>query len=255
MRRLLDSARRDSHHGPPFSIYSRLSLLLASIGLGTLVSSDVLAEELPFQVEYHIQLPTAPGDPYSFLFEHVPGYHAGLLFSDQSTPPNNASANTDFEDELDLHAATLIPLSSETNGSGYVGLNGVVPNTVTKDELEALSIEVRLVLFDPVTEECLISDPLPLTAPPEAPAIGSLPTQGLTSSAAQTNTNSEESKTYASTVGDPQTPASPIAGTIGVAINELGTGTFGMLFMRPIARTFLTTNIHDQPTPVQGSGH
>lgn len=259
-------ARGNPSAGTRLSGRGRALLLVA----GALLAwpTTVHAEDESPPIEYQFLRPAAPGEPFSLRFTVLPGYLPAVMITNRlATEPTDDSS-------FDSTTTLILPLPIDPSGT-FTGVDGVLPEGVTAEEFENSIVEFRLILFDPLTELFVLSDPLTLQeeeedddeAPPdEDPADDSdsstsddeaLTAQDMSPGGEGSSSETDEDPDT-ETVSDEEdgnedsAPGKPT--TYSVGWNLISTTPLGTLATRTLSSAALLS-IYDQPTPVQGSGH
>ncbi len=283
MQRTLEAVPRgDAHRSPASASKKRLAILVSALGACLTPSSQGNAAENPGTIAFQCSPPAGPSSAFFLSWQVPPGCDTAVLAS-LSPSPAVAPAEPTPSHRLDLTACLLIPLPVDRE-AGAAALDGVLPRTVTGESAHGTKITLRLVLFERATGECLVSDPIVLAAataageapaaaeastllspdaaqaaseqPAEAPAGGgsSLPSQGAAGQSAKGAASSGGGGTYAATSGRSESN--------GTSFTKPGWGGIlsGNAFLQlspllAITGAITATLSHDQPAPVQGSGH
>ncbi|MFG0316054.1 MAG: hypothetical protein ACF8XB_02180 [Planctomycetota bacterium JB042] len=237
-----------------------LALAAGALSLG--LATPTLAQD-PDPIEYQFLRPGAPGDAFSLRFTVPDGLVPAVLIT------NRTNAEPTDDESWDGTSTMFLPLPVDPSGT-FTGLDGVLPEGVTLEELQNSIVDFRILLLDPLTESFLLSEPLPLQSPPvgeesvEEPSTeGESDEDALT---AQDMNPSGAGGSSASSGGDQETEhvseedgtdasnPNPKTGSYSIGWNLIPNTPLAILALGNISSAALLS-IYDQPTPVQGSGH
>ena len=224
------------------------AMLLVVIGWTTAVpEARARADDPTVGLEVEYLAPSGPGDLVMLRFPIPPGYAGGviLMFEAPTEPPVPEDFDGGFLVPVEIDPAT---------GDGV--LTGVLPDTVTLDQLEEIPLELRAGLQDQITGKIWITPGIPLI--PENPDD---PFADESDGSNQPDDPDDSPDEFL-----PQSPA--LAGDEGETEEASGSagsnnpgafggksgkiGSFPLTILEGVPLIF---GIHDQPTPIQGSGH
>ncbi|MBI4881486.1 MAG: hypothetical protein HY812_17760 [Planctomycetes bacterium] len=294
MQRTLEPVPRgDAHRSPAAAPKKRLAILVSALGVCLTHTSPADAAENPGSISFQYLPPAGPDKAFSLRYQVPPGFETAVLAS-VSPPFAEALAEGSPSHGLDLSACLLIPLPVDQE-AGAAALDGVLPGTVTGEYPLGARITLHLVLFERCSGECLISDPIALSeqaaasggAPSEAAAAQGLPrqagpgaplalaageaaseqpaqapaggesplsSQGAAGQDAKGSASSGGGGTYASTSGRDDSNASSYSKP-GWGGSIPGNAFIQLTPLLAFSGAITATLSHDQPAPVQGSGH
>lgn len=243
-------AKRPSDRDRTGPALLRIPLVVLLSGATLLSHSKLEAQEATVQIEYQFDQPEAPGDSFSLRYTVPTGYESAVLIGNRTDEESTENP----EQETGITSALILPLPG-AGESAWTGLDGIVPESVTTEELEQSIVDIRIVLFNPQTGEILLSDPIPLSNQGLNPGGSDEVDEALTSVDMAVSEENPGEGDGSDESGDPDSSESDVT-PYSVATAELANGaSFGTLALRVIAEASLKVSIHDQPTPVQGSGH
>ncbi len=264
-----------SKHGPRRRRnWSRRKRWLAAAPLALFLAGPptVRAQDLS-QIEFQYLSPAGPGSRFALAYQVPTHLHTAVLITNGAVEIPESPASVP-----DLSGALVFPLPVDPM-SGATGFEGTVPDTITVEQIAQSEMHLWIVLYDPLTDEAWLSDPLPIqglpSEPPPAPVeldVAGLATYGLVQTASGPSSEEngvepedaegeedEDSEIWASTSDDGSddgttpTPHKPF--NVGVPSIPWISDIVNILNLSNISGTSLLTSIHDQSTPVQGSGH
>ncbi len=186
---------------------------------------------------------------------------------------------SEADDQLTLHVAVapdapvllvvglasdpsvFITIPAVADGSGAIALSGSVDLEAIPPEIASTGFEVLVATLDPADGALLVSDPitLPIPAPPEDPTTSDTPSTGEPGSK---DDDGGRSPSPGSSNDDQamSSPSGPNPGLLPPTLQTSATvSTLGGLVPSPIVfrrspnHRFVVS--HDQPVPIQGSGH
>lgn len=269
---------RSSHGERRRRIWNLKRWLIALPLAATLLAEPptVHAEDLS-QIAFKYQAPTGPGSIFALGYQIPPQLQTAVLITNGvAENPNSSTPDPEFA------GAILLPLPADSVGN--TGFEGSVPDFITAQEIADSKLHLWIVIYDPLTDQAWLSDPIPVqglpsdtSTPPIQLDVSGLGTEtfvevGSTdvtedSSSAEedgveTDDDSDEDgegEIWASTSDDGSdggsTPAPHKPFNVGVPSIPWISDVVNILNLRNISGTSLLASIHDQSTPVQGSGH
>ena len=230
---------------------------LAALAAALLLWSPLAAArtDAASEIQYQFQRPSGPGDPFSLRFDVPPDHLPAVLITNRSTEGSE-------EDAVDFGSTLALPLPVDESG-GFTGLDGVLPDEVTLEQLDNSVVEIRLLFLDTDSGEFLLSDPIELR-PEETPTEevedetsaseegdDALTAQDLAPSSTD---DGDEEIEHVSDENDNPNP-NPKSGSSSYVVGSNIINTpLGTMAVRSLTSSAMFS-IYDQPTPVQGSGH
>ncbi|MBK6939629.1 MAG: hypothetical protein IPH13_05370 [Planctomycetes bacterium] len=248
--------------GPRARLRATLFALLAFDASTTWASTEP-ASELAVQLVF--DAPSAPGDSFTLAFPVPAGHLAAVLFADA---PSDPGAQVGIAPSTDDFAHGLLLPVPVAPGMPTAILTGVVPETVDAQQLLSATIHLRVLLVDATTMDVWWSEPIALTAQNEAPELAADETAAIDAVVGATKpSGSMQAQTVSATqlaMTASQSTATPTAsnsmpsvqsGTPSGNSNSKKSNGPMSVVMRQTGSAFTYDGSHDQPVPVQGSGH
>jgi len=198
-------------------------------------------EDDPFSVEY--LAPQMPGDPFYLGYVVPPGSLSAVIIMTETDAGEPA-----WEDYA---GAVAIPIQSDPD-TGLTSISGEIPESTDAEMLRASTLEFRIAILDPLTGSLSLSAPTPLV-PKEEPSEddsteesddAGLSATDLVSQSGENSGPGDDSEKSGS-----NNPSSGLLGKFGQSGKVI-----------PLTLVSLTSSdflfyVHDQPTPIHGSGH
>lgn len=240
------------------------------------------------EAQSSIALPVAPGEGFQIDVDATPGASTFVIVSD-ATPETGADPTATVSLETELESAIAIPIASDA--AGLATFACVVPPQLTADVLAASHLRIRIVTVDP-TGAVAMTDPIALksaapvsgasdasdAAPPPPPTVDSSETPLGAASDAASAMAAKSTNVGSNDIADPsadddsgiQDATSSPGGSPASGNNQSGpTGSgpkpgsggtnAGSIVRAPSGAQFhflvRLFGSHDQPVPIQGSGH
>lgn len=251
--------------GPRARLRATLFALLAFDAATTWASAQP-ASDLAVQMVF--DAPTAPGDSFALAFPVPAGHLAAVLFLDAPLDTTGPAPNAIGAPSVQDFASGLFFAVPVVPGSPTAVLTGVVPTTVDAQQLLASTVVMRVLLVDASTMELWWSEPIALKSTPAAPegtadesaALGAGSAGTKPGGAMQVQSVASTQLAMTATQGTATSSASN-----AMPSTQSGTPTSGKnsnksngpisVVMRQTGSAFTYDGSHDQPVPVQGSGH
>ena len=218
----------------------------------------------PTELLYQFNRPTTPGDPFSLRFPIPAGYESAIVICDQpgSIDENGLPVPEDGSQDLvnSIDWARALFLLLPNSDTGMAGLNGTLPEGVSLLELSQSIVQVRIFLANRTTGHSMLSDPIPLGAALTTPDEENTEAQYDVAadsilSVADLATETDSETADSGTSGDGSSGAEANSDFL-FDTNTLSSQQFQPLPLTSLAGGAITWfSIHDQPIPVQGSGH
>lgn len=232
-------------------------------------------------VSVSYKAPAAPGDTVELSFTVPPSYLAAILLSNEITVPVELE-NPAIAPVL-LTGAIVIPVVP-AGGSGLVELGGTLPTWFDEAALRSAAIEIRIIFGDPQTGGVWFTAPIPLlpevpgaesgaesiSTPPDSPsgsaetpllaghlASGSPPADATMEETVELPSPEEENLGLSAPSG-PQSQFSVNPSQSSPAGAGNGSKSNANIHVVPfihIGNVPFFVGTHDQPVPIQGSGH
>lgn len=248
--------------GPRARLRATLFALLA-IDASTTWASAEPASELAVQMVF--DAPEAPGDSFSLSFPVPAGHLAAVLFSDAPQSATNPTTSAPSIEEIATGLLLPVPV---VPGAPNAVLSGIVPATMDAQQLLASTVVVRVLLLDTMTAALWWSEPIALKADVETPEATADESTALGASAAATKpAGTMQVQSVTSTQLAMTATQSTTSATTSAAMPSVQSGTPSggknsnksngpiSVVMRQTGSAFTYDGSHDQPVPVQGSGH
>lgn len=232
--------------------YSRFktTLLLAIVLLGT-ISEGKPGTQTP-AVPYQISLSQGGNRGLSFRAVPPSGFRTAVAITVQrqglhSQPLDPAQIRPSIS-----WSRTVFHILPRPENTGPVTWEAPLPPNLAPVRALLRQIEIRLVMQEIKTGRIFLTTPLKIPLPGGGAGTASAGQKGAPKSngANAAQNNDDEGETWASTAGG-NSPGSPKG---SAQISSRLSLNFGTLSLQSVAGSALVT-IHDQPTPVQGSGH
>ncbi len=266
-------------------------LSIAGIGFATAIAiaghlsalpADGATDALPTDTVGSVALsyapPQHPGDGLHLHLDDLGTTEAVLLVTHAAFAGDPTSNQLTAEE---LASAIVMPLTIDA--AGKVDVDGTLPIDVTLQQLRDAGLQFRVAFHDPVSQNYVVTDPVAVATddaetptpdtPAPAPSSTTLPPSTLASSGASApsaetaqsqGVAASGSNSTSTTAGPPdpgpqdaQAPPSPSAGkaNFGGGGASYSANKPGSVPFRLITTHSLVAATHDQPSPIQGSGH
>lgn len=248
--------------GPRARLRATLFALLAfdaATGWASTGQTNEIAVQMVFDA------PSAPGDSFSLSIPVPAGHLAAVLFLDAPQDPTQPASAAPSVQEL--ASGLLFPVPVAPGASSAV-LSGVVPSTVDAQQLLATTVFMRVLYVDATTWNLWWSEPIALGADVEAPptpADESATMKAANSTASPTGSMQAQSTTTTQLAMSATQGTASASSAVPLPSVQSGTPTGGKnsnksngpisVVMRQTGSAFTYDGSHDQPVPVQGSGH
>ncbi|MFH0944343.1 MAG: hypothetical protein V2A76_04020 [Planctomycetota bacterium] len=259
MPKCICDAHRTADHGTGVTgfrgAFKGIWMLLVLAALPSSSASAGGPPLVPTEVSYQFIRPESPDDLFSLRYLVPPGFKSAIVICDQ---PKSLAGQAAPAGSVDWSRALL--LLPPDSGSGLVGVDGRLPANIKPLELSRSLVQVRILLADRAANTYLISGPIPLgheipineldqeepsTNDPAADTIMTVADLGLTEQPG------EEAEAPPEDNSDTITGSSHLLG-----LDTLVSQPFSYLPLTSLAGGGLIWfSSHDQPIPIQGSGH
>ena len=230
-------------------------ILLALAALAPSEASAVGPTPAPSAVSYQFICPESPDDMFSLRYLVPTGYESAIVICDQPAPIPGQPAPGGAIDWS--RALLLLPPGST---SGLVGVDGRLPENIDPLELSRSLVQVRILLADRAAGILLLSDPISLGVEipvenlnQEDPSTNESATDTIMTVADLALTGEEEEEEEA--------PPEDSSDTASGSSFLLGLDTLTSQSFQNLPLSSLSSGgthwilLHDQPIPIQGSGH
>lgn len=247
--------------GPRARLRATLFALLAFDAATTWASAEP-ASELAVQMVF--DAPSAPGDSFALTFPVPTGHLAAVLFVDA---PSDPSAQAGVAPSAEDFAHGLFLPVPVVPGAPTATLTGIVPESFDAHQLLSSTLHMRVLLVDVTTMSLWWSAPIALATDHEAPKLAADETAAIGTAVAATKpTGSMQVQTVGSTQLAMTATQSTAPTTASNSMPSVQSGTPSgsntkksngpmSVVMRQTGSAFTYDGSHDQPVPVQGSGH
>lgn len=205
-------------------------------------SADDACPDDGIAIEY--VAPTHPGDAYQLSYLVPEGHASAVIVMDASD-----STEPTLEDYA---GAMLVPVTPDP-ATGLVTIAGVIPADTPEEWFTTSPLEFRVVLVEPSTGEIQLSLPFPVVPKEQPPGTQGDPDVGEDALSAAdlvsvSDDDDDGSEDYAQKSGSNSSSAGSLGKASGNALS------FTIPFVTLTSTSFILA-VHDQPTPIHGSGH
>lgn len=232
------------------AITARQALVLAL--LGSLAGISAAQESPPEKITIEYTPPELPGDPVILRYIVPPGWLSALVLMRETLEPVPDAAH--FADAIVLD----VPVNPDT---GEAILVATVPLSVTVEQMQNARLDFRVFFMDNATSIVRLSERIPFFTE-SAPAEPEETADDEPSADDDEDEGSAgpggPSLGTADAIEDPQAGqenATASTGSSGTGSWSGKTGKTKTQTIKLLDNVSILVAIHDQPTPIQGSGH